>query len=587
MRFILKYLIIYIILIYCFVVATGAGSISYPVDVSVHNGEGTILISWLYPDSINVKKTSIYCKKFGSNNFKLLAVLSPEDSSYLHAECEPGTRYFYKIELEDIFEEKYLSDIERPSFGTCIISKDSSLFNKNIQSIYDLIIEHVGSQIYQEDSTKLKNIKNLLKTRILDDRSWIELFPLHILKSSQPIIYAFNNIILDQNLFDQIMDYESIYRNNFLLKPEIWKLKLEKEILRLRENWIILYNAYPNAIKLFDSLEPVKIVGYESSNLNGLTLQLYLFHPDEIDLNDFYILSDDEYINLENLTLIDEHLIVIEVPQDWKYANLMMKDSILQKCPIITDQFVTFTLEGDIIPMDTNTKNRIKVTSDRSSLYLNEIAWEPKSGKYNIELAGKAELDGTYIVEYNNELIWEIVPELEFEIQYIDSSFVIADSISPSRFISLQKINGDSSKILEYIILDTIPFAISRLHDRGPWYHSKETTFGSSNENIKNSYDTKLMPQLFVLYQNYPNPFNGKTRITFDLLEDALVTLYVTDATGRIHDKLIEGEYVTSGSYNYLWDGESRSSGIYFITIQAEVDQALPVIFSRKMIYIK
>ena len=191
------------------------------------------------------------------------------------------------------------------------------------------------------------------------------------------------------------------------------------------------------------------------------------------------------------------------------------------------------------------------------------------------------------IFNHNNELIWEIVPELEFEIQYIDSSFVIADSISPSRFISLQKINGDSSKILEYIILDTIPFAISRLHDRGPWYHSKETTFGSSNENIKNSYDTKLMPQLFVLYQNYPNPFNGKTRITFDLLEDALVTLYVTDATGRIHDRLIEGEYVTSGSYNYLWDGESRSSGIYFITIQAEVNQALPAIFSRKMIYIK
>ena len=46
--------------------------------------------------------------------------------------------------------------------------------------------------------------------------------------------------------------------------------------------------------------------------------------------------------------------------------------------------------------------------------------------------------------------------------------------------------------------------------------------------------DASLIPEIFVLYQNYPNPFNSNTRISFDLLQDAILSLYVTDATGRI-----------------------------------------------------
>ena len=41
------------------------------------------------------------------------------------------------------------------------------------------------------------------------------------------------------------------------------------------------------------------------------------------------------------------------------------------------------------------------------------------------------------------------------------------------------------------------------------------------------------------------------------------------------------------GIYNYLWEGENLSSGIYFITLQAEVNNIQPVVFSRKMIYLK
>lgn len=123
--------------------------------------------------------------------------------------------------------------------------------------------------------------------------------------------------------------------------------------------------------------------------------------------------------------------------------------------------------------------------------------------------------------------------------------------------------------------------------DGGAWHYSDSQTFGLSNEPNKVYDSQELVPELFVLYQNYPNPFNGQTKISFDLLEDAVVNLYITDATGRIHDKLIDEEYKNTGIYNYLWNGDGRSTGIYFITLVAQVNEAPPAVFSRKMIYLK
>ena len=99
--------------------------------------------------------------------------------------------------------------------------------------------------------------------------------------------------------------------------------------------------------------------------------------------------------------------------------------------------------------------------------------------------------------------------------------------------------------------------------------------------------DASLIPELFILYQNYPNPFNSNTRISFDLLQDALLSLYVTDATGRVKTIFADKVFYNSGKYNFDWNAESFSTGVYFFTINTEVTGYLPVVFSRKMIYLK
>jgi hypothetical protein len=72
----------------------------------------------------------------------------------------------------------------------------------------------------------------------------------------------------------------------------------------------------------------------------------------------------------------------------------------------------------------------------------------------------------------------------------------------------------------------------------------------------------------FALYQNYPNPFNPTTKIKFDLpkLSDIKITIF--DAAGR-EVKNISQSGLTAGSYEYEFNGESLSSGIYFFRLNA------------------
>ena len=63
--------------------------------------------------------------------------------------------------------------------------------------------------------------------------------------------------------------------------------------------------------------------------------------------------------------------------------------------------------------------------------------------------------------------------------------------------------------------------------------------------------------------------------------------LYITDARAEFKKKILEEEFYRSGIYHFLWEAENLSSGVYFITLQAEVDNFPMAVFSRKMIYLK
>ena len=105
---------------------------TYPIDLAVYDGEGSILVSWSISDSIIVNETRVFIKEFGQKNFEVISVVHKNTFQYLDLNCTPGTRYFYKVEVVDVNGKVYDSGSETPAFGTCKQVSKSNLFDNSI-----------------------------------------------------------------------------------------------------------------------------------------------------------------------------------------------------------------------------------------------------------------------------------------------------------------------------------------------------------------------------------------------------------------------------------------------------------------------
>ena len=100
------------------------------------------------------------------------------------------------------------------------------------------------------------------------------------------------------------------------------------------------------------------------------------------------------------------------------------------------------------------------------------------------------------------------------------------------------------------------------------------------------SVKNNQLPEVFALHQNYPNPFNPVTNLSYDLPEDAMVSITIYDMMGKVVASLVNGQQ-SAGFKTLQWDATNQSgmpisAGLYIYTIQAgEFNQ------TRKMILLK
>ena len=65
----------------------------------------------------------------------------------------------------------------------------------------------------------------------------------------------------------------------------------------------------------------------------------------------------------------------------------------------------------------------------------------------------------------------------------------------------------------------------------------------------------------------YPNPFNPITNIKLNLDESEKISVSVFDLKGSLIEKIVDDKFLESGSYNFIWDATSKSSGVYIVKI--------------------
>jgi hypothetical protein len=81
-----------------------------------------------------------------------------------------------------------------------------------------------------------------------------------------------------------------------------------------------------------------------------------------------------------------------------------------------------------------------------------------------------------------------------------------------------------------------------------------------------NEQDNPL-PTKFTTMEAYPNPFNAQTLIRFDLPQSANIKLNIYNVLGQPVINLFNG-FCQAGEQSFIWNGDSFSSGIYFVRLE-------------------
>jgi beta-lactamase superfamily II metal-dependent hydrolase len=94
-------------------------------------------------------------------------------------------------------------------------------------------------------------------------------------------------------------------------------------------------------------------------------------------------------------------------------------------------------------------------------------------------------------------------------------------------------------------------------------------------------------PSIFKLNQNYPNPFNPSTTFSFDLAEDAVVTLKVYDVIGREVAVIVNSEDRSAGTHQIRFDASSLASGVYYCKLNASTVTGKSFADTKRLMLVK
>ncbi|MCH7762520.1 MAG: T9SS type A sorting domain-containing protein [Candidatus Marinimicrobia bacterium] len=100
-------------------------------------------------------------------------------------------------------------------------------------------------------------------------------------------------------------------------------------------------------------------------------------------------------------------------------------------------------------------------------------------------------------------------------------------------------------------------------------FNGNESDFSNeASASLLGTGNETFIPDKYALAQNYPNPFNPVTTITYDLPQDAKVTLIVYDILGNEIRTLVN-DNLPAGRYRHKLNASNLTSGIYFYRIDA------------------
>jgi len=571
------------------------------IDLEAHSGNGSILIVWELPEKIEVKSVRLYRTQNSFSNAILVFETNTATDRYLDKEVIGTRPYFYSVEIESKVGELFTSVADAPPFAKPVL--DYGLLPTLSQS-EKMIANYIHNTIDQFHGQILSDVLNRILTTL--DSNQVDiiqamLFPIDAVPKPWISYAGFNGVdefagvfsdeslsILRIELEDVMARVGLLVKNQFLLTSAEWKNHAIKFTDRIMRRLFTVQDLYHQEMDILKSSRPVLPLG---SWVNTEGVSFTRLGVIDAEMVQTIVLRDGQNeIILDQQTYADAEIIDVKLDDSMEKIELVVNGVLQQVLPYpkgTNDYGLTIDNQFFILA-DSMTDPPLIASIPVAQFCLNEVVNRPESQQIAVEVHGnvtETHVLGLFIDDY---LVWEFTPTLSFEPLFIDSIFTW-NTNQLFMWLDLKEMDefGKWELIDTRAIFTERQITEGRIPDHKRWKTYSFSTLGAPND-LTRTGSTKLMiPEIFALYQNYPNPFNAQTTISFDLLQAAVVSLYINDAAGRIIHLFFEESKMDKGLYSYSWNGESYSSGVYFMTIQAQVDDYLPIVYSRKIIYLK
>ena len=96
------------------------------IDLNIYDGTKSLLLNWIFPDTIQSKETKIFRKSGSDGEYELVANFlesKSENNKYLDDSCKNSIRYFYYVEIVDGLSDSGVGALQ---------NRVGTLFNDNI-----------------------------------------------------------------------------------------------------------------------------------------------------------------------------------------------------------------------------------------------------------------------------------------------------------------------------------------------------------------------------------------------------------------------------------------------------------------------
>ena len=572
-----------------------------PIELEAYSGDSSILLIWEIPEKINIKSIKLFRTQNSFSNYSLIYETNNSNERFLDIEVDGKRPYFYNIEIESVNGDIFSNVMDAPPFAKAYIDnnllpllslEENKLVKnkyKDIETFHDQVLSYILLDILiSADSSQLEILQRMIQYK--DDLfiSWMGNTGFKSLKTYKDYLTDENINNIYEQLEDILKKVGIFYYNQFLLTPSEWNNHSSLFSNYIYNRLFSIRKMLISEIKMLDDAPPILPLGTWQNIAGSSIARFAVIHAEKIQS----IMLRDNYneIKIEESIFKESQIFDIVLMDNMEKYELIINGSIQKILPITIDDYgYGITIEDQYFMLDdTISEPPLVVSEPMGQFCLNEIVNVPETNQIFIEIHGSSIINNNMGLFINDILVWDIDPIYSYEPVYTDSVFVLNDDLLFLWIdLKLKDDFGQWQLIDTRAIFSEKEITEGRIPDHHGWKQYSISTLGEPNDLVKSATSQLMIPEIFALYQNYPNPFNSETTISFDLLQPAIVSLYVNDAAGRIIHLFFEENQMNKGLYSYSWSGEKFSSGLYFMTIQAQVEDYLPIIYSRKMIYLK